>query len=128
MTEAISMLLRCSTQIHFVDPYVDPKDRKGLEPIMAFINEALQRDRANKPKAFHLHVKRDPNPSASSVPARPYEQYRDECRDFLPKRYPNFQSLGTGVEAHIFRWLERETTGHGDQFHNRYVFTEVWEA
>ena len=83
---------------------------------MTFIREAMRNSRIEGSKEYNLHVKHNPHESADGVQARSFELFKRQCVDHLPKR------LVRNIKLNVYRWIE---VGGRDQFHNRFVFTEL---
>lgn len=104
MAAAAAKLLKCSSEIIFVDQHFSCAARHG-RPLTAFIASALQ---GSKVKRLEYHL-------ASN------DKSADWFGDALGKQARHF-NLPNGVRLKFFRWKEKPG---GEEFHARYILTEL---
>jgi hypothetical protein len=110
MAHATHLLLCVSTHVRFIDPYFDGSRRDRTEPILAFIASAMSSSRNHSAPVFEIHAANPNDKSAGFI--------REGLRQFAAR-------LPADVSVTFTQWAERPG---GDQFHNRYVLTDVGGA
>lgn len=107
MADAIHPLLCVSSKIRFIDPYFDGSRRDRTEPILEFIARAVGGSRSQSGPVLEIHAA---NPN-------------DKSAEFIQEGLQRFAAkLPVNVAVTFTQWSERPG---GDQFHNRYVLTDV---
>lgn len=107
MADAIHPLLCISSHVRFIEPYFDGNRRDRIEPILEFITRATSATRSQSGPTFEIHAA-NPNDKSS--------QFIEDGLQLFAARLP------VGVSVTFTQWSERPG---GDQFHNRYVLTDV---
>lgn len=122
LTKALAPLLRCATEIRFVDPHFDANVWEFLDPMRAFLQAAQnRRSAASLRLQLHLAVyphevideRRVGNPSITEVTLA--KQKCQACRQLSA-------SLKERVALDVFVWAESHP---GDKLHNRYVLSNL---
>lgn len=115
MADAVSLLLRASSRVIFIDPYFHPGESRFLKPLRAFIDHAC-RGKPLREIEYHLSHKYENSP--------PTDAFRKSCFWALPTIVP------ATVQFSLFRWLEKvpekEHRNDGAQdMHPRYILTDI---
>lgn len=102
MANSIEMLLKNCTEVYFIDPHYDPKERRFNQPLCAFLDVVNSRNTAHPVKIqFHAGNK---NPNSGEIETN-LERW------IKPKLLP-------AQEFKLVRWNFAE-------LHNRYVLTDI---
>ena len=107
MADAIHPLLDISTHVRFIDPYFYGVGRDRTLPIREFIARATSNPRSQRAPLLEIHAA-NPNERSSAL-------VEEALRQFSAR-------LPADVSVTFTQWGERPG---GDQFHNRYVLTDV---
>ncbi len=103
MAQCLSLFLRYSSRIIFIDTYFDPADSAFYRPLEHFLAQAMNGSRATSVE-YH------------TVPRSSRNDFEKGCRDNLPQRIPR------GVQVRFVRWYQRNP---GKDFHDRFILTDI---
>jgi len=123
LARALAPLLRCATQLRFVDPYFDAEDPSFFEPMKEYLLAAQQRRSAGELQVqIHLAIRPEEIHEASRLSGR-----RMTERDVAAKKVEACEKrlgplLKPGVTLRAFAWGE---SASGVKMHNRYVLAEI---
>ncbi|MDF1666226.1 MAG: hypothetical protein P1V97_31010 [Planctomycetota bacterium] len=112
MRQKLSSLLRCSSHIIFIDPYLR-LGRSGSysKTIRLFINEISMLPNIKFSPKIEFHSAQKTHPGAL-----PLSQFKEECEVELPSLLPK------GLTVEVKRWKARVGS---DVLHNRYLLTDI---
>jgi len=106
MADGVASMLRSATRIVFVDPHFRAIRPEFNRPLSAFLQIVRA---AGSQAAIELHT-------AERADAPPWDSFRRECEDYLPRIIPKSLTLA------VRRWKNRVG---GERLHNRYILTDV---
>ena len=107
MADGVAAMLRCATQVFFVDPHFRASRPKFCNPLAAFLR-ILRSDAPQVTIELHTgHV---------TETAPDWDTFRRECEQHLPDLVP------TGLTLTVRRWKNRDG---GERLHNRYILTDI---
>lgn len=107
MAQCIEAMLRCATRVIFVDPHFRASRPKFRSPLIEFLRIIGTGDPSVALELHAGHVADD---------APPWDFFRRECEEHLPRIVPN------GLTLVVRRWKNRNG---GERLHNRYILTDV---
>ena len=119
---ALAPMLRFAREVKLVDPYFGaPRTYdRWLNTLLRVLEVAHERRRAGEGVSIEFHTSvewaRDKDPLTDAEADRVASQMLRTCRDQLPRKLP----AGTAVTVVV--WSEKDG---GEQFHNRFVLTDV---
>jgi hypothetical protein len=123
LAQALAPLLRCCSEVRFIDPYFDAGVGDFFEPMRHFL-EVAQRRRSGRHLRVEIHsairvgeLAQARRSNLESEERKVAEAKLEACRARL------LPLAGPGVTLHAFVWAELPRDG--DQIHNRYVLTEL---
>ena len=111
MAKAVGPMLRCSSDVIFIDPHfapLQPRDRRYLPPFAAFLEAMIRQRPGGMPKRIEVHTAADHTGTE--------EFFREECEKRLPGCVPEKMRV-------LVRRL-RQRQG-GEQLHNRYILSDL---
>jgi hypothetical protein len=106
MAACVTLLLRISREVLFVDPHFRPQELRHRRPLEAFLSAALEHHYGMLPPRIEIHT-------GDSLG---YDYFKTECEQRLPSIVPE------GIQVHIVRWREKDG---GEKLHNRYILTDM---
>jgi hypothetical protein len=106
LASAVAPMLRCASEIVFVDPHFDPTLRRFVRTLEAFLEVAFCDRPCPPPSRIEVQT--------SSKLDRDY--FVNKCRDYLPAVVPY------DVELRLVRKIERSS---GEKLHNRFILTDI---
>ena len=106
MADGVGSMLLCATRILFVDPHFRATKPEFNRPLSAFLKIVRAADSQAK---IELHT-------ADRADAPPWDSFRRECEDYLPRIVPRSLTLV------VRRWKNRVG---GERLHNRYILTDL---
>ena len=109
MAEAVAPLLRCSSQVVFVDPYFGPEKARYRRPFEAFLQAMILQRPGRMPKLIEVHT------AAADCP-RTEKYVREECDRSLPRCVPE------NVRVLVRRLRQKQA---GERLHNRYILSDL---
>lgn len=108
IADAVAPLLRCSTEIIFVDPYFGPERRRYRRQFEAFMKRVFRQRLVGMPKRIEVHTATDNTGTR--------EFFQEECDRRLRLCIPKGMSV-------IVRRLRQKQDG--EKLHNRYILTDL---
>lgn len=106
LAAAIGPMLRCASEIIFVDPHFRPDKERFVRPLEAFLRAAFT-DRPGAPLK-RLEVQAGEDLGAA--------EFKRQCQNLLANLIPR------GVKVRFGCWQRKEG---GERFHDRYVLTNI---
>jgi hypothetical protein len=118
---ALAPMLRFAREVKLVDPYFDAsKEDRWVRTLVRVLEVTREHRGAGEGVSVELHTSveraRDRNPLTDVEAERVAANIVHDCKTRLPRRLP------TGTAVTIVVWSEKDG---GEQFHNRYVLTNV---
>ena len=110
MAVAVGPMLRCSSEVIFVDPHFGPQEprwRRYLPPLAAFLEEMIRHRPGGMPERIEVHTAAENTESGF---------FQEECERRLPQHVPERMRV-------LVRRL-RQKQG-GEQLHNRYILSDL---
>lgn len=108
IADAVAPLLRCSTELIFVDPHFGPERGRYRRQFEAFLERMVRHRPSGIPKRIEVHTAADNTGTE--------EFFQEECdrklRRCIPKQTPV-----------LFRRLRQKQDG--EKLHNRYILTDL---
>lgn len=106
MATHLKPMLRCATQILFIDPHFRPSKQRFRNPLEQFLNIICDGSRDVTLEYHTMH--NDEKPA--------WNFFLDECLKYLPSLIPH------GFTLTVRRWEERSI---GEELHDRYILTDI---
>ena len=110
MAEVVAPLLRCSSEVIFVDPHFGP-DQRYRRPFEAFLERMVRQRPGGTPKRIEVHT----------VAAKDTETEKFLRGEFERRRLRRCVPQGLRV---LVRRLRQQEPG-GEKLHNRYILTDL---
>ena len=110
MAVAVGPMLRCSSEVIFVDPHFGPQEprwRRYLPPLAAFLEEMTRRRPGGMPERIEVHTAAENTETGF---------FQEQCEKRLPQHVPERMRV-------LVRRL-RQKQG-GEQLHNRYILSDL---
>ena len=108
MADAVAPLLRCSSDVIFVDPYFGPERPRYLRSFEAFLERMVSQRPGETPKRVEVHTAADNTGTE--------EFFRGECKRRLRRCVPE------GIQVLVRRLKQKQD---GEKLHNRYILTDL---
>ena len=111
MAEAVGPMLRCSSDVIFVDPHFGPQEpryRRYLPPFEAFLEAMIRQRPGRMPKRIEVHTAAEKKGTE--------EFFRGECERRLPRCVPE------KMRVRVRRLRQKQG---GEQLHNRYILSDL---
>ena len=106
MADAVAPLLRCSSEVIFVDPHFSPDKMRYRRPFECFLERMVHERPGQAPSRIEVH--------RNSLVTE--EFFRGQCEARLPRCIPE------GIPVRLRR-LRQKTDG--ERLHNRYILTDL---
>ena len=110
MADAVTPLLRCSSEVIFVDPYFRPGQLRYRGPFEAFLEQMVRQRPGGMPTRIEVHT------STKVKDTETKKFFRGECDTKLHECVPE------GMKVLVRRLKEKQD---GEKFHNRYILTDL---
>jgi hypothetical protein len=108
MADSVAPLLRCSSDVIFVDPYFRPGRKECQRPFAAFLERMVSQRPGKTPKRVEVHTAADNTGTE--------EFFREECErklcGWVPER----------IQVLVRRLKQKQ---NGEKLHNRYILTDL---
>lgn len=108
MADAVAPLLRCSSDVIFVDPYFGPERPRYRRSFEAFLERMVSQRPGEMPKRVEVHTAADNTGTE--------EFFRGECDTKLRRCVPK------GTQVLVRRLKQKQD---GEKLHNRYILTDL---
>ena len=108
MADAVAPLLRCSSEVIFVDPYFGPERPRYRRPFRAFLEQMVSQRPGEMPKRIEVHTGVEDTGTE--------EFFRGECESRLRQCVPE------EVRVIVRRLRQKQD---GERLHNRYILTNL---
>lgn len=99
-------MLRCASEIIFVDPHFAPTRSRYIRTMQAFLEAAFDGRPGRPPRRVEIHA-------GDALEAK---HFASECRARLAHFIPR------GSQVRIVQWRQR---AGGEKLHNRYILTDI---
>lgn len=110
MADAMAPLLRCSSDVIFVDPYFRLGPQRWRHPFKAFLERMVHQRPGEMPTRIEVHT------SGKVTDSETKKLFRGECDTKLHQCVPK------GMKVLVRRLKKKQD---GEQFHNRYILTDL---
>lgn len=110
MADAVAPLLRCSSDVIFVDPYFRLGPQRWRHPFKAFLERMVHQRPGEMPTRIEVHT------SDKVTDSETKKLFRGECDTKLHQCVPK------GMKVLVRRLKKKQD---GEQFHNRYILTDL---
>jgi hypothetical protein len=107
LAAAVAPMLRCCSEVVFVDPHFRPDEIRYRRTLGAFLNTLLRNRRGPLPPRVELQVNQDLLGRA---------HFEQQCKARLPAVIPR------GLTLRVVRWKQQPG---GQELHNRYILTDI---
>ena len=108
MADTVAPLLRCSSDVIFVDPHFGPERPRYRRPFEAFLERMVSQRPDETPKRVEIHTAAERTGTE--------EFFRGECERRLCQWIPD------GIPVLVRRLRQKQD---GEQLHNRYILTDL---
>ena len=108
MADVVAPLLRCSSDVIFVDPHFGPGLPRYRRPFAAFLEQMVRQRPGEMPKRIEVHTGAEDTGTE--------EFFREECDTKLHRSVPEEMRV-------LVRRLRQKQDG--EKLHNRYILTDI---